>query len=282
MKTSPFGLVAILIILLFSQSLWAIGGVGPLDAAKKEGAKNVRPPVLDKIGIEEHLGESIDLSLSFTDDLGKEVTLQKYFNGKPVFMILVYYSCPTLCNVHMNTLIQTLADFEWSAGDKYEFVVVSIDPDESYKLAQMKKKNLLDMVKRPDMANGFHFLTGEEENIKKLASQVGFKYQWDFNQQQWAHSAAGYVLTPNGRISYYHYGLNVVPKVFRLSLVEASENKIGTIMDKLVLFCLQYDPNKKTYAFYAYNIMRVGAFLTALILIIFMFKFWSRQKREEL
>lgn len=281
MKTSPTGLLAILLLVLFSQNLWAIGGVGPLESAKKDGAKNVRPPVLDNIGIEEHLGENIDLTLPFVDDKGEAVTLQKYFNGKPVFMILVYYSCPTLCNIHMNTLVQTLADFEWNAGDKYEFVVVSIDPDESWKLADMKKKSLLDMINRPDLDGGWHFLTGEEENIKKLAGQVGFKYQWDFNQQQWAHSAAGYILTPSGKISYYHYGLNVVPKVFRLSLVEASENKIGTIMDRLVLFCLQYDPNKKTYAFYAYNIMRVGAFLTALFLIIFMFKFWSKQRHQD-
>jgi protein SCO1/2 len=272
-----------LTICLFSQAsvALAIGGAGPLESSKK-GAKNERPVVLDKIGIEEHLGDKIDLTLPFVDDHGKQVTLGKYFTDKPVFMLLVYYNCPTLCNVHMNTLIKTLGEFEWNAGDKYEFVVVSIDPDESWKLAEMKKKSYLDLIGKPEVADGWHFLTGEEKQIQKLASQIGFKYQWDPSQQQWAHSAAGYVLTPEGQISYYHYGLNVVPKVFRLSLVEASQNKIGTIMDRLVLFCLQYDPNKKTYAFYAYNIMRVGAFITALLIGLFLFRFWRKQRHMEI
>ena len=271
----------ILILLCVSTKSWAIGGAGPLEASKK-GVKNEKPVVLDKIGIEEHLGDKIDLSLPFVDDNGTNVTLADYFKGKPVHLILVYYNCPTLCNIHMNSLITTLGEFEWAAGDKYEFVVVSIDPEESWKLAQLKKKNYLEMISRPDLEKGWHFLTGKEEHIKKLANQIGFKYEWDVTQQQWAHSAASYVLTPEGKISYYHYGISLVPKVFRLSLVEASQNKIGTIMDKLVLFCLQYDPNKKTYAFYAYNIMRVGAFLTVLIMGIFMFRFWRKQRQLEI
>lgn len=276
-----FAKLFIATLLCASTEAWAIGGVGPLESSKK-GTKNERPVVLDKVGIVEHLGDQVDLSLPFVDDKGNSVILGDYFKDRPVFLMLIYYNCPTLCNIHMNTLIRTLGEFEWDAGDKYEYVVVSIDPDESWKLASLKKKNYLEMISRPDLDKGWHFLTGKEEHIKKLAKQIGFQYQWDVTQQQWAHSAASYVLTPEGKISYYHYGLDVVPKVFRLSLVEASQNKIGTIMDKLVLFCLQYDPNKKTYAFYAYNIMRVGAFLTALIMGIFMFRFWRKQRHLEI
>jgi protein SCO1/2 len=276
-----FAKLFIATLLCASTDSWAIGGAGPLESSKK-GTKNERPVVLDKVGIVEHLGDQVDLSLPFVDDKGNSVILGDYFKDRPVFLMLIYYNCPTLCNIHMNTLIRTLGEFEWDAGDKYEYVVVSIDPDESWKLASLKKKNYLEMISRPDLDKGWHFLTGKEEHIKKLAKQIGFQYQWDVTQQQWAHSAASYVLTPEGKISYYHYGLDVVPKVFRLSLVEASQNKIGTIMDKLVLFCLQYDPNKKTYAFYAYNIMRVGAFLTALIMGIFMFRFWRKQRHLEI
>lgn len=273
--------VLLLTIFLKANLVFAIGGQGPLDSSNLKGTKNTTPANLEKIGIEEHLGEKIDLSLPFIDETGKTVTLQKYFNDKPVFMMLIYYNCPTLCNTHLNTLIQTLSDFEWKIGEKFEYVVVSIDPEESHKVASAKKEAYVNLYGHPESRDGWHFLTGSEESIHKLASQIGFKYAWDQNTGEWNHAAASYVLTPEGKISYYHYGLNIIPKVFRLSLVEASNNKIGTVMDKLILYCLQYDPNKKTYAFYAYNIMRVGALLTVLILGFVLFQFWRKQEKAQ-
>lgn len=266
--------------LIFSLSAFAIGGKGPMETGK-DGLKNTKPVVLNKIGIDENLGDKIDLSLKFTDDKGDEVELGKYFNApKPVLMMLIYYSCPTLCNTHLNSLMGTFRDSQMTIGEDYEFIAVSIDPDESHKLAAAKKESYLEEYGRPETRDGWHFLTGSEENIKKLASQVGFKYAWDHQQRQWAHAAAAYALTPNGVLSYYHYGVSIEPKVLRLSLVEASENKIGNVLDRLVLFCLQYDPNKKTYAFYAYNLMRVGAILMALILGIFLFRFWRKENKK--
>lgn len=268
-------------ILCFVASMaFAIGGKGPLEMSKS-GLKNEKPRYLDDIGIEEHLGEKIDLGLEFKNSEGKSVKLKNYFAEKPVFLMLAYYNCPTLCSLHFSSLMKSFRGFDWDIGDKFEFVAVSIDPREGPKDSKAAKELYMSEYNRPGAEKGWHFLTGSEENIKKLASQVGFKYVWDSNMEQYAHAAVAYALTPAGAISYYHYGLNIDPQVMRLSLVEASENKIGNIVDRLVLFCLQYDPDKKTYAFYAYNIMRVAATLAALVLIFFLARFWLRERNNE-
>lgn len=269
-----------ILLLLASPALFAIGGKGPLEGSK-DGLKNEKPRYLDDIGIEERLGESVNQNLEFKNSRGETVKLGRYFGKKPVFLMLIYYNCPTLCSLHFGALMNSFRKFDWDIGDKFEFVAVSIDPNETPADAKAAKETYLNDYGRPETKDGWHFLTGGEENIKELASQVGFKYAWDHNMQQYAHAAAAYTLTPDGKISYYHYGLNIEPKVLRLSLVEASQNKIGNIVDRLVLFCLQYDPNKKTYAFYAYNIMRVSAVASALGLIFFLARFWRRQRDNE-
>jgi protein SCO1/2 len=259
---------------------FAIGGKGPMEMAKT-GLQNKKPVYMDKIGIDENLGGQVDLGLKFKDEAGKDVTLGKYFNQKPVFLVLIYYECPTLCSLPFNALMNTFKDFEWKIGEKFDFVAVSIDPDESPMLAEQKLNAYFKEYGKPETREGWHFLTGEEESIKALASQIGFKYVWDPREQQWAHTAAGYILTPEGKISYYHYGLDIQPKVLRLSLVEAAQNKIGNIVDRMILFCLQYDPNKKTYAFYAFNIMRLGGVLTIIFLGIYLFRFWRKENKTQ-
>jgi len=273
-------LIALLLFTFHSFTALALGGKGPM-AMNKDGLKNKKPIILDQIGIDEKLGDTINLNLPFIDENQNQVTLQKYFNEKPVFMVLNYYNCPTLCNTHLNQLMRTLKNFEWKLGENFNFVVVSIDPKETAKDAQKKKLELLRSYGDTSFKDNWHFLTGNEMSIKELTSQIGFKYAWDHRQGQWAHAAASYVLTPKGNLSYYHYGIDVDLKVFKLSLVEAASNKIGTIIDRMVLFCLQYDPNKKTYAFYAYNIMKVGALLMALFLGIFLFSFWKKENRTQ-
>jgi len=271
----------LLLIFVLPTIAFAIGGSGPLDNLKEKGLKNERPPYMDRIGIEEHLGDSVTKELEFKNEEGKTVKLSDYVKEKPVFLMLVYYNCPTLCSTHLNSVLGTLSNFEMKPGQEYEYVAVSIDPSEDGKLAKEKKAIYLKEFGLEKYAEGMHFLTGDKENINKLASEVGFKFAWDTNMKQWAHAAASFVLTPKGQISYYHYGLSLEPKVFRLSLVEASGNKIGDVMDKVLLFCLQYDPTKKTYAFYAFNIMRVAAGLTALVLIIFLVRFWLSNKSQK-
>lgn len=268
-----------LLFTLIALSAFAIGGQGPMEIAKS-GLQNKKNPVIDKIGIEENLGAKLDLSTEFTDEFGNKVKLGKYFNEKPVFMMLIYYECPTLCSLHLNAVLKTLKDFEWTIGQEFEFVVISIDPDESPRVAEKKLEAYHKEYDREGSRDGWHFLTGKEENIKKIADKIGFKYAWDPRERQWAHAAASYVITPKGDISYYHFGLDIKPRVLRLSLVEAAENKIGTVLDRMVLFCLQYDPDKKTYAFYAFNLMRVGGIITILFLAIYLFKFWYKENKK--
>ncbi len=275
-----------LFAVIFSHCLslnnaFAIGGAGPLDQDELKGTKNERPAFMDKVGIDENLGTQLDLDLTFTDETNTPVKLGKYFHNKPVFLMLIYYKCPTLCNTHLNTLMNTFKELKLKIGKDYEFVAISIDPAESHQVAKMKKRAYLDQYGDEAQESGWHFLTGSQESIDKVTDQIGFRYAWNAEEKEWAHAAAAYISTPTGKLSYYHYGLNINPKVLRLSLVEASEGKIGTVMDRVLLFCLQYDPNKKTYAFYAYNLMRVGAFLIVVVLIIFFIIFWRKEKRSK-
>lgn len=269
------------ILTCFTLSAFAIGGKGPLEMSKT-GLKNEKPYYMDRVGIDEHLGDQIDLNLMFKDEGGNEVKLGKYFGKKPVFLMLIYYTCPTLCNIHFSKMMKTFRDFKWDIGDNFEFVAVSIDPKETPKDAKSKLDTYFESYERSHTRDGWHFLTGEQKSIQKLTSQIGFKYFWDENMSQWAHTAAAYVLTPKGKISYYHYGLSINPRDLRLSLVEASDNKIGNVMDRIMLYCMQYDPSKKKYAFYAYNIMSVAAVLTVLIMLFFLGRFWWGQRKTEI
>ena len=237
------------------------------------------PKELEGVGITEKLGESIDLNLEFYNEEGEKAPLKTYFDGKrPVLLTLVYYSCPNLCNFHLNGVTQTLKKMDWTLGDEFDMIAVSIDPKEKSSLAKKKKENYVQSYGRPSSKDGWHFLTGDEAQIQKLASQVGFGYKWDHATKQWVHQAAAYVLTPEGKISRYLYGIDFASKTLRLSLVEASDNKIGNIVDRIVLFCLHYDPIKGTYAFYAINFMRLAAALTVVILVFALLRYWRRQK----
>lgn len=248
---------------------------------QKDRSYNEKMPEMQDIGIEEHLGDQIDLSLEFTNEHGGKVKLSDYMNGsKPVLLTLIYYSCPSLCNFHLNGLTDVFKQMDWSIGNEFEVLAVSIAPDETPELAKAKKASYIKEYGRDGADKSWHFLTGKEEQIKKLASQVGFKYKWNPERKEWAHAAAAYVMSPTGMISRYLYGIGFSPKTLRLSLVEASNGKIGDIIDKFVLYCFQYDPEKKTYAFYALNIMRAGAGATVFILVLVFGSFWFRQKRE--
>jgi protein SCO1/2 len=258
-----------------------IGNKQALQGGKVEQTKNEKPHELNGVGIDERLGEQVDLNLTFKNEEGEVVKLGDYVSDKPVLLALVYYECPTLCNLHLNALLETFNKFAWGIGDKFNFVAVSIDPEESHKLAKMKKQAYLEKYNRGDTASdGWRFLTGKQENITKLAEQVGFKYKKSRMSDQYVHTAAAYVLTPEGKISYYHYGIQVRPAVLRLSLVEASDNKIGNITDRLLLYCLQYDPNKKTYSFYAFNIVRALAFILVTVMLLYFGRFFWKQRHS--
>ncbi len=248
---------------------------------QKDRTYNEVRPELKDVGIDEKLGDKIDLSLTFKNEKAEEVPLSLYFSkNKPILLSLVYYTCPSLCNFHINGLTDAFKDMDWTVGDEFEVIQVSIDPSETPVVANAKKQNYLKEYGREGAARGWHFLTGTEENIKKLAAQVGFKYKWVEEQKEWAHSAAATVMSPEGKITRYLYGISFQPKTVRLSLVEASNGKVGGVLDKITLFCFQYDPEKRGYAFYAFHIMRAGMSFTAIVLFLFLGRFWWVRKRE--
>lgn len=239
------------------------------------------PADLEGVGVDEHLGEELDLSLPFVSDTGEEVTLGQYFQShKPVLMAMVYYTCPSLCNHHLNALNDTMKKLEWTAGDQFEIVAVSMNHREGPDVAAAKKKTYIEAYGRPESADGWHFLTGTEENVKKLADQLGFKFRWIPDQEQYAHAAVAYVVTPGGKLSRYLYGLSVDDETLKLSLLEASDGKIGSVIDQILLFCLQFDPAKNKYTLYAWNVMRLGGGMTVLVLALLLVPIWLREKKK--
>ena len=237
------------------------------------------PPELEGVGITEQLGAYINLDTSFVDQNGKNISLKNYFKGDvPVVLALVYYSCPSLCNLLLNGLKDTLSRLDWKVGEKFRIVTVSFDPEETYELAAKKRETYLQSLNLPANTD-WHFLTGQEENIKRLTETIGFSYKYDKSQMQYAHSAAIYILTPEGKISRYLFGIMFEPRDLKLSLLEASEGKVGNFVDRMIMFCYHYDPQGRKYSLYSIRLMRVAGYVTVLSLAVFLF-FLSRRKRE--
>lgn len=235
------------------------------------------PEIVTNVGVKEHRGDQLPLDLRFTNEKGEEVRLGDFLKeGKPVILDLGYYSCPMLCDLVMNGLCDTIKDMKWVPGEDYQIIFVSIDPSENHKLAAAKKKTYIEDLNetlgatpggkvKPVDENSWHFLTGDQANIAALAQAVGFAYQWDQRQMQFAHPAVLTLLTPKGEISRYIYGVKFPAQTLKLSLVEASEGKIGSALDQLILTCFHYDPSIGSYTLSAYRLMRAGGYLTMLV-----------------
>ena len=267
------GIFFLLLMLAWLSSARANGDRAP-------GIANETPAQLQGVGIEEHLGSVVDLTTPFVDDSGANVTLAKFFGRKPIILSMAYFGCPNLCSLHLNGMKDVFKQMPWTTGGEFDYVVVSINPNETAQLAAEKKANYVAAYGRPEGAGGWHFLSGREADIQKLAAQVGFKYRWDEKEQQYAHAAAAIVLTPQGKISRYLYGVSFEPKTVRLSLVEAANGQVGSVIDQLILFCFHYDPGANKYALAATRIMRAGGFLFLLVLAAFLLPFWLRHRRE--
>lgn len=238
---------------------------------------------LKDVGISEQLNSNLDLSLKFTNEKGEIVTLGSFYDGThPVVLSLIYYSCPGLCNFHLNGAIDALKKMDWSAGEKFQYVVISFDPKETTDLAAQKKQTYMKLYDRPGTENGWHFLTGDAETIQKITRQVGFKYQWKEDTQEWAHASAAVVTTPKGTISRYLHGILFDEKTFKLALNEATEGKIGTFVDRMVWYCFHYDPHLSKYTLYATNLMKVGGVLIVLVLAAILLPAWIRSRREHI
>jgi len=240
------------------------------------------PQEIEDIDTVEHLGDTVPLDLTFTDENGKEVALREYFKEqRPVILTLNYYSCPMLCTLQLNGLADALQDLEWTPGQEFEIVTVSINPRETPQLAKLKKQNYIKEYGRPSAAPGWHFMTGKEENIRKLADAVGFRYKYDEDGDQYIHEAVLTVLAPDGVITRYLYGVMYEPKTLKLALLEGADGKIGSTIDRVILYCFHYDAAKGKYAPAAMNIMRAAGVLTAGLLTVVLLTFFLREARKK-
>jgi protein SCO1 len=242
-----------------------------------EDKKTKMPREMNGVGIEEKLGQQVDLNLEFVSEGGKLKKLGDFFaTGRPVVLNLVYYKCPMLCNLTLNAQVSVLKELAWTPGKEFDVVTVSIDPTETIEMAENKKAAYISNFDRP-VGRGWHFLADHSGNVKKLAEQVGFRYNYDPAQQQYAHSAAIMVLTPTGMVSRYLYGIKFKERDLRLALTEASENKFGMSFEKLLLMCYHYDPSAKSYVLMATNVMRLGGLMVVLVLGTYLFRLWRQE-----
>ncbi|HVQ36233.1 MAG TPA: SCO family protein [Pyrinomonadaceae bacterium] len=235
------------------------------------------PRALNGVGIDQKLNEQLPLDLVFRNEQGEEVKLGSYFGKKPVVLSLVYYQCPMLCNQVLNGMVTAFKVMAFKPGEEFDVVTVSFDPRETPALAAAKKKTYVDYLpeaKRAGAASGWHFLTGDEANIKRITDAVGFRYHYDQATEQFAHASGVFVTTPQGKLARYFYGIEYAPRDLRLGLIEAADNKIGSPVDQLLLYCFHYDPATGKYGAAVMNLIRVAGVVTVIGIVglLFMLK----------
>jgi protein SCO1/2 len=248
------------------------------------GTANTTPPELVGVDVIEHLDQPLPRAATFRDTDGKTVHLGDFFDGKrPTLFVFAYHSCPMLCSLVLDATVKTLNDVAWTVGDKFDVVSISIDPKDTPETATKKRAQVVSSYTRSKGANepmrGWHFLVGDEENIRKVTDAMGFEYRYDARQKQYAHPAAIYLVTPEGRIGRYLYGIQYDPNDVRLGLLEASEGRSVTTTERLLLFCYHYDPQGKHYAIVAMNVMRLGGAVTAFLMGGLLTIMWVRERR---
>jgi protein SCO1/2 len=245
-------------------------------------AQPLTPAPPRDVAFEQKLGAQVPLDLAFRDENGASVKLRDYAGKKPIVLSLVYYECPMLCGMSMTGLAGTMKALTWSAGEEFEVLTVSFDPSEGPELAKGKKESLLSIYTRPSGPSGWHFLTGHEEEIRRLTSAVGFRYIWDADQKQFAHATGVVVLTPDGHVSRYLFGIDVPARDLKLALIEAADGKIGGPAGQLLLLCYHYDPKTGRYGAAAMNLMRAGGVLTLVALAGSFLVLQKRRRRDEM
>ncbi len=257
-------------IITFGLLLHPVFGLAQLNKQK--------PKKLDEVGVTERLGEKIPLDLTFANAEGDSVSLKDLFNDdKPVLLNPVYYECPQLCSMVKEAIFKGIKDLKWSPGSEYNIVTFSFDSREGKELAAKDKQKYLNKLDRKKAADGWHFLTGNKENIQKLTEAVGFDYR-KLQNGQFAHGAAIMFLSPDGTITRYLYGLKFDEFNMRNALYEAADGDIGSTADKVLLYCYQYDADSNSYVPVAWRIMKLGGFATMIILGIFLGFMWMRHR----
>ena len=264
---------------VFSSDAGAqLGGAFSLTESQGLDA-NAKPAFLNEVGIDQRIGEPIPLDLVFRDETGADVTLGDYFHKKPVILTLVYFECPMLCSEILNGLTRSIRPLAFTPGNEFDIVTVSFNPRETPELARAKKELYLNMYDRPEAETGWHFLTGDPSSIEALTEAAGFRYTYDEQTGQFAHGSTIMVVTPEGILSHYYFGIEYPTNDLRLSLIEASENKIGTIYDQILLYCYHYDPVTGKYGVMVMNVLRLGGVATIMIMGSFMLVMFRRDKK---
>ena len=261
-------LVALVLSAAAASAQTAPSNVGP--------ASQGLPPILQNVGFEPTLNAHLPLDLAFRDETGRAVQLQDYFTKRPVLLALVYYGCPMLCDQLEEGVVGSLRMLSFTPGRDYEVVFVSFDPRESPDMAAQKKALAMKQFHRPETADGWHYLTGSKESIDALTKAANFRYTFDPKSGLFAHASGIMLVTPDGRISRYFYGVEYPSREVRLGLVDASAGKIGSVIDHVLLYCYQYDPSSARYSASILKILRLGGVLTIVCLVAGMLIFRRR------
>jgi protein SCO1/2 len=243
-------------------------------------SSNEVPAQLREVTFKQRLNEQLPLDAVFRDDAGRQVTLGQYFGTRPVILAFVYYQCPMLCTQVMNGLSSALKVIPFGAGRDYDVVLVSFDPRDTPAIAAEKKRAHLEYWSTQADAGAWHLLTGDEATIRRVTSSAGFTYQWDERSGQFAHVSGVLVVTPDGRLSRYFYGVEYSPKELRLALVESGEGRVGSAIDELLLYCFHYDPESGRYGLLVMNLVRLGGVMTMLFIGASLFLLRRREPRQ--
>jgi protein SCO1/2 len=271
-------MVAALLVLSTAPAA-AFAQMGPAPPPDLDPATRT-PRVLEKVGIDQKIGEHLPLDATFRDENGHTVKLGDYFGHRPVVMALAYYECPMLCTQVLNGMTGSLKTMSFDAGKDFDVVVISINPRETPSLAKEKKDVYVKHYGRPETAAGWHFLVGSDDQIHRVANAIGFHYAYDKNIDQYAHAAAIYVTTPSGIIARYLLGIDFAPKDLRYALVEASNNRLGTVVDQVLLYCYHYDPSTGRYGADTLLAVRIGFIATVLAFLTFLFVSLRRERHQ--
>jgi len=267
---------------------WAVAFVCAL-VALVSGARslraqiNVLPPELQHVGVNEHLQAQLPLDTQFRDHTGKSVTLRQFFDGKrPLLLTFAYHSCPVLCNMVLNATVAGLKDVPWTLGKEFDSITISIDPDESLERTANKRTALLSKYGRAGVGDdaGWHFLTGDAASIAAVANAAGVEFEYDARQKQWGHPSVLMIVTPSGKMARYLYGIEYPAKELRLGLLEASQGRSISTVEKLILYCYHYDPQGGKYVLVAMRVMQVGGAAVAILVLGSLALFWRREFRK--
>jgi protein SCO1/2 len=250
-----------------------------LPAASPAAAHTTRPAIFSDLAFDQRLNEQVPLDLRFQDEAGRTVNLRDYFGTKPVILVPIYYSCTTVCPILMDGLARSLRSLPFDPGKDFEVVTVSINPRETPRQAADRREHVLKRFERPGTEGGWHFLVGDDASIRPLMNAVGFRYTYDAKSDQYAHPTGIVILTPQGRTARYFYGIDFPPRDLRLGLIEAAENKIGTVIDQALLFCYRYDPITGKYGLIVMNTLRLAGLGTVLVLGTSILLMLRRERR---